>query len=335
MARGEMDILNQCCIDGNQSQRVRMFLCIRQRINPMHFKFLRIIPFFVFIPILLFTPIEGATEARDEAIQFVHRERSLQPGEAVLLEIVSPQPLKEMKVRVFAREFPCFADDAGIRWTGLLGIDIETKPGRYPVKLTGIDRNRKPMGSQAVLVVVAKRFPTRRLTVEEKYVSPPPDALIRIKEERERVSAIFASVTPERFWHGSFALPVPGSVISVFGKRNIYNGQPRSPHTGVDFRGDIGTPIKAPNAGRIVLAEDLYYSGKTIIIDHGLGLYSYFGHMSAFTVNEGDHVKRHDVIGRIGSTGRATGPHLHWTIRLVETRIDPLSLAEILSGGKI
>jgi len=301
----------------------------------MYFKFLRILTCIVLGAMLLFVPVERAAEARDEAIQLVHRERSLQPGEAVLLEIVSPQPLSEMKVRGFDREFPCFADDAGIKWTGLLGIDIETKPGRYPVKLMGIDKNRKAVGSQATLVVIAKKFPTRRLLVEEKFVNPPPDALVRIKEERERVGAIFASITPERFWHGSFDLPVPGSVISVFGKRNIYNGQLRSPHTGVDFRGDIGMPIRAPNAGRIVLAEDLYYSGKTIIIDHGLGLYSYLGHMSAFTVNKGDQVKRHDVIGRIGATGRATGPHLHWTVRLVETRIDPLSLAEILSGGKI
>jgi murein DD-endopeptidase MepM/ murein hydrolase activator NlpD len=301
----------------------------------MRFKFPRIPACVILIPILLFAPVNGAGKSKDEAIQIVHRERSLQPGEIVLLEITSSRLLSKMTVRAFDREFPCFSDDEGLKWTALLGIDIETKPGRYPVKLIGIDRNRTDVGNQITLVVLAKKFPTRRLTVEGKYVTPAPDALVRIQKERARVNAIFASITPKKYWHGFFVPPVPGPVISVFGKRNIYNGDQRSPHTGVDFRGSIGTPIKAPNAGRIVLAADLYYSGNTIIVDHGLGLYSYFGHLSAFTVREGDQVKRNDVIGRVGSTGLATGPHLHWTVRLVETRIDPLSLLKILHRGKI
>jgi hypothetical protein len=272
-------------------------------------------------------------ENHDEAIQFVHR-RAPSTGRNSPFEITSSRPMSEMTARVFDREFPCFSDSEGLNWTGLVGIDIETKPGRYPVKLIGIDRNKTAVGSQTALAVLPKKFPTRRLTVEEKYVTPAPDALVRIQKERERVNAIFASITPEKHWNGFFVPPVPGSVISVFGKRNIYNGQQRSPHTGVDFRGSTGTPIKAPNAGRIVLAAELFYSGNTIIVDHGLGLYSYFGHLSALTVKEGDQVKRNDVIGRVGSTGLATGPHLHWTVRLVETRIDPLSLLKILHPGK-
>jgi murein DD-endopeptidase MepM/ murein hydrolase activator NlpD len=300
----------------------------------MQFKFPRIFACVVFIPMLLFTPVNGTGISKDEPIQIVHRERSLQPGEIVLLEITSSRPMSEMTARAFDREFPCFSDHEGLKWTGLVGIDIETKPGRYPVKLTGIDRNKTAVGRQITLAVLAKKFPARRLNVDEKYVTPAPDALARIQKERARVNAIFASITPEKHWGGPFVPPVPGSIISVFGKRNIYNGEQRSPHTGVDLRGSIGTPIKAPNAGRIVLAADLYYSGNTIIVDHGLGLYSYFGHLSAFTGKEGDQVKRNDVIGRVGSTGLATGPHLHWTVRLVETRIDPLSLLKILRRGK-
>jgi murein DD-endopeptidase MepM/ murein hydrolase activator NlpD len=123
-------------------------------------------------------------------------------------------------------------------------------------------------------------------------------------------------------------------VISAFGKRTVYNGQPRSPHTGVDFRGAVGTPIRSPNAGRVVLAENIYYSGNTVILDHGLGLYSYFGHMSAFSVKSGDHVETGAIIGKVGATGRATGPHLHWTVRLIMARVDPLSLVKILSNSK-
>jgi hypothetical protein len=297
----------------------------------------RYMPITVFLAFELLLPLSGftwkAAEARDEAIRLVHRERSLQPGEVVLLEVESSRPLNGIMAEAFGREFPAFAEDGGLKWTGLLGIDLGTKPGNYRVRVNGIDSDGKIVAAQDILTVSRKKFPTRRLTVEGKYVTPPPEVLTRIKEERERVDAIFSSVSPQRLWEGPFLLPVPGAVISVFGKRSIYNGQPRSPHTGVDFRGAVGTPIRAPNAGRVVLASNLYYSGNTIIIDHGLGLYSYFGHMSAFSVREGDRVKARDVIGKVGATGLVTGPHLHWTVRLVGTRIDPLSLVKILGSS--
>jgi murein DD-endopeptidase MepM/ murein hydrolase activator NlpD len=182
--------------------------------------------------------------------------------------------------------------------------------------------------------VIAKKFPSRSLSVDEKYVTPPAEVLARIDEEREKVNAIFASVTPEKFWIGLFRIPVPGKVISAFGKRNIYNGKPRSPHSGADFKGAAGTPIRAPNAARVVLAEDLYYSGNTLILDHGLGLYSYLAHLSEFSVKKGDQVEPGDLIGKVGATGRVTGPHLHWTVRLIMARVDPLSLVNILGRSK-
>ena len=138
--------------------------------------------------------------------------------------------------------------------------------------------------------------------------------------------AIFDALSPRRYWLGAFHVPVPGPPISEFGKRSIYNGKPRSPHAGTDFQGATGTPVQAPNAGRVVLAADLYYSGNTVILDHGLGLYSYFGHLSAFSVREGDQLSTGDVVGKVGATGLVTGPHLHWSVRLVGTRVDPLSL---------
>ncbi len=270
----------------------------------------------------------------DAPITFVHRERSLQPGEVVLLEATSSRALKQLRAKAFGREFPVFADSDGRNWTGLLGIDLETKPGKYSVVLTGVDRSGTSISVRDVLVVSAKKFPTRELNVDQKYVTPPADVMNRIKREREKVNAIFASVTPRRLWDGFFQVPVPGIVISEFGKRNIYNGQPRSPHTGVDFRGATGTPIRAPNTGRIVLAENLYYSGNTVILDHGLGLYSYFGHMSAFSVKAGDQVQTGNLIGKVGATGLVTGPHLHWTVRLAGSRVDPLSLIDILAKAK-
>jgi murein DD-endopeptidase MepM/ murein hydrolase activator NlpD len=259
-----------------------------------------------------------------------HRARSLQPGEVVVLTIESSRPLRDVRVSAFDRSFLCFETGDPRKWAGLVGIDLDTKPGNHAATVRGRDADGKVMTVQYPLLVDSKRFPTRALTVDEKYVSPPRDVVARIQRESERVRAIFEAVSPERYWSGPFILPVHGPAISEFGKRSVYNGQPRSPHSGTDFSSAPGTPIRAPNGGKVVLAVSLYYSGNTVILDHGQGLYSYFGHMSAFAAQEGDTVAAGDVVGQVGATGLVTGPHLHWSIRLAGTRVDPLSLVDVL-----
>lgn len=283
-----------------------------------------------FLLSLLVLPLKAAGP-QEAKITFIHKERSIQPGEAILLEARSSRPLKQLRVEAFGRVFPAFSEDEGSGWTGLAGIDLNTKPGSYKVALRGTDEGGKTVTAQDILVVKAKKFPTRNLTVEPKFVTPPSDVLARINKERAKVDGIFNSTTPEKIWDGSFLLPVPGKVISAFGKRSVYNGKPGSPHRGTDFRGATGAPIQAPNAGKVVLASDLYYTGKTVILDHGLGLYSYFGHMSSISVKEGVLVQTRDIVGKVGATGMVTGPHLHWTVCLVGIRIDPLSLVDILA----
>jgi len=280
---------------------------------------------------LCFAPGGAAGTAASE-MQITHQARSLQPGEVVLLKARSQKPLRRLTAAAFGRQFPLFSDEKSLVWTGIVGIDLETKPGRQVVKLQGTATDGRTVLAEDTLTVTSRSFPTRRLTVDEKFVSPPQRMLARIREESARVQAIFNTVTPRRYWSGAFSLPVPGSVISAFGKRSVYNGKARSPHSGTDFQGAVGTPIRAPNAGKVVLASDLYYSGNTVILDHGLGLYSYFGHMSAFSVREGDQVKSGEVLGKVGATGLVTGPHLHWSVRLVGTRVDPLSLIHVLAG---
>ncbi len=272
-----------------------------------------------------------AVNPQEASITFIHKERSLQPGEAMLFEARSSRPLKQLRVEAFERVFPAFTEDGGLRWAGLAGIDLNTKPGSYKVTLSGTEESGEEVTAHGLIVVKSKKFPTRELTVEPKYVTPPADVLARIQRERARVDGIFNSTTAEKLWDGSFLLPVPGKVISAFGKRSVYNGKPGSPHRGTDFRGATGTPIRAPNAGKVVLVSDLYYTGKTVILDHGLGLYSYFGHMSSISAKEGALVQSGDIVGKVGATGMVTGPHLHWTVCLVGIRIDPLSLVDILA----
>ena len=127
--------------------------------------------------------------------------------------------------------------------------------------------------------------------------------------------------------------PVPDEANSSFGTRSIYNGEARSPHGGTDFLSPTGRPIKAPNAGRVVLAGQLYFTGGTVVIDHGLGVFSLFAHLSAVGVSEGDVVKTGDVVGEVGATGRVTGPHLHWTARVGGARVDPLSLLAVMGSA--
>jgi biotin carboxyl carrier protein len=275
------------------------------------------------------SPVMQEAAAAACGAHILQRARALQPGEVVLLKIESPTPQSHVEAAIFGKTFPFSTDNEGKTWIGLVGIDLEAAAGAYTVKIQLTDSLGKIRVCDHPLKIGSKAFPTRSLTVDEKFVTPPKEVLGRIEEEGKRVAAIFAAVEEQRHWQGTFVAPVPGPSISSFGKRNIMNGKPRSPHSGVDFEAEEGTPIKAPNAGRVVLADHLYYSGNTIIIDHGQGLYSYFAHLSRFLVKDGDHVARGDAVGRVGSTGRVTGPHLHWSVRLVGTRVDPLSLIAV------
>src|SRR5439155_5559193 len=137
---------------------------------------------------------------------------------------------------------------------GLIGIDLETSPGSYTVELLGLQDDGSTLKLTRTLTVREKQFVTRHLKVEQKYVTPQPELLERIREESERLRRIFASVTPEKLWLGAFVSPVPGSPSSSFGSRSVVNGQPRSPHTGVAFHAPTGSPVPAPNAGKVVIA---------------------------------------------------------------------------------
>ncbi len=261
-----------------------------------------------------------------------HSARSLQPGEVVLLTASGPAGLEALEAEVFDRRFEFFRQGAR-RWECLIGIDLDVRPGAYTVKVRGRTAGSGPVAADYPLAISRKAFPERRLSVEEKYVTPPADTLERIRKETELLRGLLARTTPDRLWDGPFVLPVPGPAISGFGRRSILNGQPRSPHAGTDFRAATGTPIEAPNRGRVVLAGNLYFSGNTVLLDHGMGLYSYFGHLSRILVAEGDVVERGSVLGKVGATGRVTGPHLHWSVRLAETRVDPMSLVAVLRAS--
>jgi len=174
------------------------------------------------------------------------------------------------------------------------------------------------------VAVQPRQFAIQRIDgLPEKMVTPPPEVQERVKAEGALVRAVRKRDDPRLDFHVQFAWPVKGRISGVYGSQRILNGEPRAPHYGVDIAGPTGTPIKAPAAGIVTLAADLYFTGWTVILDHGHGLSSVFMHLDSLSVKDGQALKKGEVLGKLGATGRATGPHLHWGLNLFETRLDP------------
>jgi murein DD-endopeptidase MepM/ murein hydrolase activator NlpD len=258
-------------------------------------------------------------------IEITARSRAIQPGEIVVLSIVAPEAATVVHVHAFGHDVAAYRD-GDRQWRALVGIDLDVKPGTYPVTVDAGSAARATYD----LRVRRRVFRTRRLTVNEAFVTPPPSEEERIAREAALLAGVWRAPAAERLWSDAFVRPVPQEANSAFGTRSIFNGKPRNAHGGADFLSPAGTPIHAPNAGRIAVARLLYFSGNTVIIDHGLGLFSMLAHLSAIDVREGDRVASGQLIGRVGATGRVTGPHLHWAVRASDARIDPLSLLAVL-----
>jgi murein DD-endopeptidase MepM/ murein hydrolase activator NlpD len=254
--------------------------------------------------------------------------RALRPGELVVISISLAEATDVVEVQAFGRDLIAYR--VGDRaWRTLVGIDLDVKPGSFAVTVrAGVDSH---VVRAALPLVVGRRIVrTRRLTVDGAFVTPPAEAQARIVREADLLAGVWASPSTGRQWTAAFVRPVPGMVNSAFGTRSVFNGRPRNTHGGADFLSPAGTPIHAPNAGRIVVARDLYFSGNTVVIDHGLGLFSTLAHLSAIDVAEGDDVTADQVVGLVGATGRVTGPHLHWAVRASGARVDPMSVLALL-----
>ena len=272
---------------------------------------------------------QRASGTGDPPLQISHRARAVAPGEVVLVDLKAKSAIQEAQAQWLKQTLRFYPVEPGW-WQGLAPVDVAASAGRQVLAVRARISDGRTLERTYPITIAARTFPARKLTVAPKFVDPPADELPRIEVERKAVEAIFANPSRERFWNGAFAVPVPGASTSSFGRRTILNGVPRGQHTGTDFQAATGTPVVAPNRGRVALAADHYFPGRTIIIDHGLGLYSYLAHLSEFAVKEGTIVDRGQRIALSGATGRVTGPHLHWTMRLGTARVDPLSLVEVL-----
>lgn len=254
--------------------------------------------------------------------------RALQPGEVVRVDAQLSAPATRVTGTWPHGTVEFSPTDTSLVWQALIGIDVSVKPGllEFAVQAEG------PSGvfrAAIPLDVTARAFPERRLSVDERFSRPPASEQERIAREARRLTEIVASRSAVRLWSGPFRPPVDGEPTSAFGRVSIVNGQRRSPHAGVDLRASTGTPVHAPAAGRVVLSDALYYAGDMVVIDHGQGLYSFLAHLSRRDKKAGEQVTAGEAVGLSGATGRITGPHLHWGVRLAGALVDPLSLIEV------
>jgi murein DD-endopeptidase MepM/ murein hydrolase activator NlpD len=206
----------------------------------------------------------------------------------------------------------------------VVGIDLKTDPGTYPLALT--------VGGRSLtrdVVISKKKYPVQKLTLPEDMVVLSPENEARTDREQRKMAAIWP-VDSLRVWQGSFVDPLPGKALGTpFGVRRIINNIPKNPHSGVDITADEGGPVKAPNDGVVILVDDQFYSGNSIVLDHGQGIYTMFFHLSTIKVKYGQAVRKGDVIAFVGSTGRSTGAHLHWGVRVQGAKVDPLALIKL------
>lgn len=218
----------------------------------------------------------------------------------------------------------------GDGYAALAGVDLEVKPGRLAWRVGALDAAGRPLKASGTLQVKGRKFPVQRLTLPREMVELDTPTLKRVEEESKHLHTLYATITPERLWRGRFTKPVgvsdPGD---GFGARRVINGQPRAPHAGLDYSADSGTPVVTANAGRVALVAEYFFPGRLVVIDHGLGLYTLYFHLEKAEVSEGERVERGQIIGRVGSSGRATGPHLHFAAHLRQARIDPAGLLRL------
>jgi murein DD-endopeptidase MepM/ murein hydrolase activator NlpD len=220
----------------------------------------------------------------------------------------------------------------GEAFSALVGVDLEAKAGAAKILVKGMKRGGGYRETQIALKIKPKSFAQESFSVAPEFEQLGTETLERIRQEQEQLNRVFSQSTPDRLWNRPFVRPVQGDISSSFGYRRVINGAPRAPHTGIDFKAPLGTEVLAANRGRVALLGDFFFSGNSLVLDHGGGLYTMYFHLAEFKVQEGDEVRKGAVIGLSGMTGRVTGPHLHWGARLNGARVDPLELVE-KSGG--
>ncbi|MBC7387197.1 MAG: M23 family metallopeptidase [Cryobacterium sp.] len=284
------------------------------------------------LPLPPVIPIHAKEDSTAPAFDLKLSANSVPDGSLVLLTITPRASFDQDSLRVKFEdvEFPAFhPTEQAAEYEALVVMPFNSKPRKSRIevewKVSGKSRS-----AEIPVEVIDGRYRSEKLTVEGSKIDPPKKTLKRIMAEVKEIGSIYRHSDRKKYWTGAFSLPIDSEVTSPFGNKRVYNGKMKSFHQGLDLRARTPLPIHAPANGRIALAKDLYFTGWTVIIDHGYDLFTIYGHMSRLDVKAGDMVTNGTQLGLSGATGRASGPHLHWGAVLVRQKFNPEGLTRVL-----
>ena len=257
-------------------------------------------------------------------------------GSLLLLQIETRQlspPVRDMRLTFQQHEYPVYPHPVTPTDShfGLIAIPFRTAPG--PAKLVLSWTNAAGDHSRTIpFRIVAGKYKTDELKVASSRVNPNKKNVERAQKEARKIKRVYAEGSIDRLWKGDFQLPMSSEITSPFGNKRVFNGQLKSFHNGVDFRARSATPVFAANSGVVKLAENLFYSGNAVVIDHGTGIFTIYAHLSRIDVAAGRHIEKGQRLGLTGATGRVSGPHLHWGVKVRGVAVNPMQLIEVMSS---
>ncbi|MBS1850756.1 MAG: M23 family metallopeptidase [Acidobacteria bacterium] len=271
-------------------------------------------------------PVRAEAAAKPASWMVNFQPARLVNGSPVVFRVKAPAGVRSLHGKWLDHEVSFRWDAPRKTWYALAGVSLETQPGAYPLSLQASLPDGRESTFQQKIPVRAGKYPSIAIRVAGKYTEPDPEQLRQIAEDKKVKQEAFRSLTPQAEWAGTFSPPVSAPISDVFGTRRTFNGKVQSVHQGLDYGVPAGTPVLAINRGTVLLARPLYFEGNCVVIDHGQGLLSLYLHLSEIQVKEGDAVERGHMLGLSGSTGRATGPHLHIAVRWQGTYLSPAVL---------
>ena len=286
--------------------------------------------FLIICLVLMLCPVDlnAATmiSPTDEGeVTIISEYRRLCQGEVVKISLQSPVSISAV-LSFDGKEYIFTSDRKKLKHFTLIALGLDMEPGIYDIVIHLESSRGVKKDVSFKLAISGKTFPSKRIRVARRFTSFTSADIRRIKNEKELLSRIYGTSVPCWLGNGRFAMPLKGKITGTFGEQRVFNDNFVSCHRGIDIRSPRGTPVNASNSGEVVLVRDLYFSGNTVIINHGIGLFSIYCHLSKAVAREGTFVDKGKILGYTGSTGRSTGPHLHWGLRLVDDYADPLSM---------
>jgi murein DD-endopeptidase MepM/ murein hydrolase activator NlpD len=248
------------------------------------------------------------------------------PGGVAVIRISTGDALAGPPPRVGFQGTPVLVVWRPDGWYALVGLPLALKPGTYEVEVSGA------ADAQRSFTVADKAYPEQRVTIkDQRKVTPPPQDMERIERERRLVEEIKQRFRDEPAVDLDFRAPADGPLSGRFGVRRVFNGEPRNPHSGLDLAVGAGSPVVSAAAGVVAATGDYFFNGNTVFVDHGQGLITMYCHLERIDVRPGEAVNKGQRLGLAGMSGRATGPHLHWSVILNRTTVDP---ELFLPGGR-